>query len=346
MTELTASPLRRRVLHGSVRPVWVAVGGVATVVVIMAVLTPFQDDLERATKALLLVVPVVGAAALGGRLAGYVTAAAATVGFSMSLPPIGSVLRIEVTEDVVALVVFFLVALVVSTLVASRIDALAEADRQRGLLLRSVSHDLRTPLATIRGAATELLDDGVEHRPEDQARLLRLVDLESARLDRLVANLLELSRIESGAMEPRRRPVGADELVLHSVERFGLVPDRVALEVDLDDDLPVVDVDVTQLDQVLANLLDNAVRHSPAGSPVTVSAHRDGEGVRIEVADRGPGVAPDEAEQLFRPFRSGAIAGSSGVGLAISRAIVERHGGTIGVDDRPGGGARFTVTLP
>ena len=107
-----------------------------------------------------------------------------------------------------------------------------------------------------------------------------------------------------------------------------------------------VHLDVTQLDQVLANLLDNAVRHSPVGAPVTVSARRAGSGVRIEVADRGPGVDPAEAELLFRPFRSGSIAGSSGVGLAISRAIVELHGGTISVDDRRGGGARFTVTLP
>ena len=333
-----------RFLAVRARPLWAAVIAVAAVAVIMVALAPFQDDLARATKALLLVVPVVGAAALGGRVPAYVAAAAATVAFSLSLPPIGSV-RVAVTEDVVALAVFVAVAVVVSTLVASRIDALAEIDHQRALLLRSVSHDLRTPLATIRGASTELLD-GVDHDEAARTRLLRLVDLEASRLDRLVSNLLELSRIESGAMEPRRQRVGADELVRHSLQRFGLMPGRVRLEVEIPDDLPVITVDATQIEQVLANLLDNAVRHSPHGAPVTVSVSREGDGVRIRVADRGPGVPPDEAELLFQPFRSGAIAGSSGVGLAISRAIVERHGGTITVDDQPGGGARFTVTLP
>lgn len=326
---------------------WVTVIAIAAIVVIMLVLTPFQDDLERAVKALLLVVPVVGAAALGGRIPGYIAAAAATLGFSMSLPPIGSFIRIAVAGDVVALVVFFLVALVVSTLVSSRIDALAEADDQRTLLLRSVSHDLRTPLATIRAVSTELLDDDVPHTAEVQARLLRLVDLEADRLDRLVANLLALNRIESGAMEPRRSTVDVVDLLTHTVERFRLLPGGVPFELELGEDLDEAEVDPTQIEQVVSNLLDNAMRHSLDGTAVTVSASTVGDdGIRIEVADRGPGVSQEDADLIFQPFRSGAIAGSSGVGLAISRAIVERHGGTIVVDDRPGGGARFVVTLP
>ncbi len=324
---------------------WVTVAAVLAVVVITVALTPFQDELERAVKALLLVVPVVGAAALGGRVPGYVAAGAATLGFATSLPPIGSPLQIAVTGDLVALIVFFLVALVVSTLVSARIDVLSEADRQRTLLLRSVSHDLRTPLATIRAAATEMLDD-VQHSPEVEERLLRLVDIESARLDRLVANLLELNRIESGAMEPRREPIDPEVLIRRSVERFKLAPNGVVVELHLDGEMPVIRADATQVDQVLSNLLDNAIRHSDHGAPVTLSATGDADGLRIEVADRGPGVPPEEAELVFQPFRSGTIAGSSGVGLAISRAIVERHGGTISVDDRPGGGARFVVTLP
>lgn len=324
---------------------WVTVAAVLAVVVITVALTPFQDELERAVKALLLVVPVVGAAALGGRVPGYVAAGAATLGFATSLPPIGSPLQIAVTGDLVALIVFFLVALVVSTLVSARIDVLSEADRQRTLLLRSVSHDLRTPLATIRAAATEMLDD-VQHSPEVEERLLRLVDIESARLDRLVANLLELNRIESGAMEPRREPIDPEVLIRRSVERFKLAPNGVVVELHLDGEMPVIRADATQVDQVLSNLLDNAIRHSDHGAPVTLSATGDADGLRIEVADRGPGVPLEEAELVFQPFRSGTIAGSSGVGLAISRAIVERHGGTISVDDRPGGGARFVVTLP
>jgi K+-sensing histidine kinase KdpD len=338
------TPRRRRVPVATPRPATVAVVAVVVVVGIMAVLAPFQDDLARATKALLLVVPVVGAAALGGRAPGYVAAAAATLAFSLSLPPIGSV-RVAVTEDVVALGVFLAVAVIVSTLVASRIAALAEADRQRTLLLRSVSHDLRTPLATIRGVSTELLD-GAEHDRATTERLLRLVDVEAARLDRLVANLLDLSRIESGAMVPRRGPVEPAELVDRAISRFGLQPTDTRLRVVLEDDLPTLDVDAVQIEQVLDNLLDNAIRHSPPGEPVTVLGVRADRQVRLIVSDRGPGVGAESAELIFQPFRSGTLAGSSGVGLAISRAIVERHGGTITVDDEPGGGARFTVSLP
>ena len=336
---------RRRTLPGGAPPIGVTLVALGVTVVITAALTPFQAELERAVKALLLVVPVVGASALGGRIPGYITAAAATLGFATSLPPVGSPLEVEVTGDLVALIVFFLVALVVSTHVSNRIDVLSQADHQRALLLRSVSHDLRTPLATIRAASTELLDD-VDHSPEVEKRLLRLVDLEADRLDRLVANLLELNRIESGAMNPRPGPVEPAALILRSVERFRMLPGDVEVLVELADDLPIIQADATQIDQVLSNLLDNAIRHSIDGSPVEVLAARDGAAVRIEVADRGPGVRPEEADLLFQPFRSGTIAGSSGVGLAISRAIVESHGGTISVHERPGGGASFVVTLP
>lgn len=316
---------------------------VCFVVAIMVALVPFQEDLERAIKALLLVVPVVGASATGGRVAGYITAAAATLAFALSLPPIGSVVRFEVAGDIVAFIVFFLVAIVISTSVAARIDALGEADQQRSLLLRSVSHDLRTPLATIRAASTELLD--VEHEPAVRTRFLRLIDLEADRLDRLVANLLELSRIESGAMEPRTAPVDILVLLQRTVERFQMLPAGVTVELD-SDEVPIIEADATQIEQVVSNLLDNAVRHSLDSTPVTVTTAFDDAEVRIAVADRGPGVSPQESELIFQPFRSGALAGSSGVGLAISRAIVERHGGTIEVDERPGGGARFVVSLP
>lgn len=335
---------QQRVAPGGSSPLVVTIVAIGLVLTIMVVLVPFQDDLERAIKALMLVVPVVGASAKGGRVPGYITAAAATLAFSMSLPPIGAVLRFTVAGDIVAFVVFFLVAVVVSTLVSTRIDTLSEADVQRTLLLRSVSHDLRTPLATIRAASTELLDD-VEHEPAVQARLLRLIDLEADRLDRLVANLLELNRIESGAMEPRKEPVDLAPLLRRTIERFRLLPGGVSVELHTGE-LPTIDADATQIEQVVSNLLDNAVRHSLDGTPVTVSASWDGASVRIEVADRGPGVSPTESELIFQPFRSGALAGSSGVGLAISRAIVERHGGTISVDERPGGGARFAVSLP
>ena len=114
----------------------------------------------------------------------------------------------------------------------------------------------------------------------------------------------------------------------------------------VEDDLPLVSIDPVMFDQVVANLVENAVRHSPAGTAVELELTRPQPGsLRLTVSDRGPGVAPDDAELIFQPFRSGQIAGSSGVGLAICRAILVAHGGTIHVDERPGGGARFTVEL-
>ena len=323
---------------------WVSVGSIIGVVVILLVMSPFDATDARATKAVLLVLPVVGAAALGGRVPGYVAAAASTCGFALSLPPVGSI-RISVAEDVVALVVFLLVAITVSTVVAARIDALAEVDRQRSLLLRSVSHDLRTPLTTILGASSELLC-GIDHDEATTTRLLRLIDLEATRLERLVSNLLALNRIESGALEARPTALDVEDLLRHIVQRFSLGPSGVHVVLEVEGDLPAAIVDPDQIEVVIDNLLDNAVRHSPTGESVTLSAGRSGSGVQISVTDNGPGVSPSDAELIFQPFRSGSIAGSSGVGLAISRVFVDRNGGTISVDDHAGGGARFTVTLP
>lgn len=331
-------------LRSGLRTAAVTIGSTALIVVIVVGLAVPDPDLSQATRALLLVVPVVVAAVLGSRWAAYAVAAIATVAFTLSVPPVGRI-AFAALDDAVALAVFLAVAVVVSTLVASRIDSLAAADAHRRLLLRSVSHDLRTPLTAIRGATTELLDD-VAHPPEVTERLLRLVDLETQRLDRLVSNLLDLNRIEAGAMTPRRGPVDVAEMVERAVARFGVMTTGVTISTDVEQHLPSIEVDRTQIEQVLANLLDNAVRHSGDGDNVFVTAARHGPDVRISVADMGPGIRPGDAEILFEPFHTGAIAGSSGIGLAVSRAIVELHGGTITVDERPGGGARFVVELP
>jgi two-component system sensor histidine kinase KdpD len=234
----------------------------------------------------------------------------------------------------------------VSTLVTGRIDAFARLERDRALLLRSVSHDLRTPLGTIRAAATDLLDESEGEADRATRRhLLELIDHDAQRLDRLVSNLLSLSRIEADAMRPRRTPTDVGPLVLAAVRRAGSLDRHVEVHASVEP-LPIVDLDPILFDQVLANLLDNAVRHSPAGGSVDVTATTtSGRGLQVTVADRGPGVRPEDAELIFQPFRSGAIPGSSGVGLAISRAIVNAHGGTISVHPRAGGGALFVVTI-
>lgn len=334
-----------RVLVAGAGPVPAAVAGAAGVAVLGLVVAQFDDELARAAQELTLVVPVVITAVVGGRRAAYVVAAVATVVFSLLLPPIGS-FRIHLAEDLIALVVFSVVAVVIGTLIAGRIEILSRVEHQRAVLLRSVSHDLRTPLASIQAAASEVLDGDAGHDAPTRARLLGLVVSEAERLDRLVANLLSLSRIEAGAATPRRQPVDMDELIGAVAQRLERLFTNRPLRIDVAPDLPLVQADYVQLDQVVTNLLENAARHTPAGAPVTLSAHAVPEGVAVTVTDAGPGIEPDQRAAIFEPFRSGAVAGAGGIGLAICKAIVEGHGGTIAVSDNPAGGARFTVILP
>lgn len=229
---------------------------------------------------------------------------------------------------------------------ANRLTVLEQVDQQRAALLRSVSHDLRTPLATIR-AVTSDLRDGAAYDQATREGLLDLVGDEAERLDRIVANLLSLSRIEAGALQPDRQAVDLDELITERVGRLGRLFRQVRVECDVPADLPLVDADYSQVDQVVTNLLENAARHAPPRSTVRIVARAGGGHVEVSVADEGPGVAPFERARIFQPFRTGdGGSASSGVGLAICRAIVEAHGGTIDVGPAPGGGARFAFTLP
>ncbi len=318
--------------------------GLVAVLAIALALGALDEQLTRSIQSLVLVVPVVVAAVVGGRLAAFVVAGGATLAFALLIPPVLSV-RIAVIEDLVALAVFGTVAVLVSMLVARRIEAMSQVEHDRAVLLRSVSHDLRTPLAAIDAASSELAT-GADHDPTTRQRLLGLISAEAERLDRMVSNLLSLGRIEAGAMAPRLQTVDLGELVEHSTARLARALEPVSLRVAVPPDLPLLQADHTQLDQVVSNLLENAARHSPPGGTVEVTATAAAGCIELSVTDEGPGVPEADRDAIFTVFRSGAIAGSSGVGLAICRAIVEAHGGTISVTDRPGGGARFVVRLP
>jgi two-component system sensor histidine kinase KdpD len=372
---------------------WLGItAGAVVVVAATGVFAPFSDSETLAIPALVLVLPVMLAGVLGGWVAAVVVAVMAAAAFSFAfIDPIGSILA----EDVVALVVFLVVALVVGALVAeeaarrrtaqqradeieamheryrdvvaererlaeeaARVAVLEEVDRQRAALLRSVSHDLRTPLVTIRGATSDLRD-GAIHDTATSDELLDLVIGEAERLDRIVANLLNLSRIEAGALRPDAQPLEVEELVSICVQRLQRLFADSPLLVELAPDLPLVSADHSQVDQVLTNLLENAARHSPAGKPVEIEAVAGDGVVEISVSDHGSGIDPALREHLFEPFQSSAPAptvvgasalagshGSTGIGLAICKAIVQAHGGTITVGDTPGGGARFSFTLP
>jgi two-component system sensor histidine kinase KdpD len=333
--------------------------GVVGVGLITLLLLPLGEGLTRAAPALSLLIPVVAAGVLGGRTVAAVTTGVAAFAFATGfLPPIGSPAA-HLADDVVALAMFVIVAGMLGVVVASlvgterrrraaeqaRAIALAEVDEQRAALLRSVSHDLRSPLATIRAAATDL-DSGVEYAPETRRELVTLVIDESERLDRLVANLLSMSRIEAGALMPHREPVDLQELIEACITRLSRLLHRVRVDVEIEPNMPLVPVDYILIDQVLSNLLENAARHSPPDGHIRVTCAPQNDVIVIGVEDEGPGVPRRERATVFDAFSGAGDGGSTGIGLAICRSVVEAHNGTIHVDDAPSGGARFTLRLP
>ncbi|MCW7946279.1 histidine kinase, partial [Streptomyces hygroscopicus] len=227
---------------------------------------------------------------------------------------------------------------------AEQARALAEGNRIRTALLAAVSHDLRTPLAGIKASVSSLRSDDVEWSQEDQAELLAAIEEGADRLDHLVGNLLDMSRLQTGTVTPLIREVDLDEVVPMSL---GGVPED-SVELDIPETLPMVDVDAGLLERTVANLVENAVKYSPLDTPVLVSASALADRVEVRVVDRGPGV-PDEAkERIFEPFqRYGDAPRGSGVGLglAVARGFAEAMGGTLTAEDTPGGGLTMVLTL-
>jgi two-component system sensor histidine kinase KdpD len=229
---------------------------------------------------------------------------------------------------------------------AVRAELLEQVDELRGALMGAVSHDLRTPLASVKTAVSALRrgEEAGDLGEQDRTELLALIEERSDALDRLVANLLDMTRIQSGALELRRAITPVADVVEGGVRASAVPPGAVS--VDLPADLPPVDVDAVLMEQVLANLLDNAARHSPDGTTIRVCARTHTGVVELSVSDGGPGVPPAERERVFTMFARLGAQGRAGLGLAIAKAFVEAHGQTIHVEDSPGGGARFVVTLP
>ncbi|SDK30552.1 sensor histidine kinase [Streptomyces indicus] len=227
---------------------------------------------------------------------------------------------------------------------AEQARALAEGNRIRTALLAAVSHDLRTPLAGIKAAVTSLRSDDVEWSEEDQAELLAGIEDGADRLDHLVGNLLDMSRLQTGTVTPLIREVDLDEVVPMAL---GGVPEGSA-DLDIPETLPMVSVDKGLLERAVANIVENAVKYSPDATPVRVSASAIGDRVEIRVVDRGPGI-PDEAkERVFEPFqRYGDAPRGAGVGLglAVARGFTESMGGTLSAEDTPGGGLTMVLTL-
>jgi two-component system sensor histidine kinase KdpD len=230
---------------------------------------------------------------------------------------------------------------------ARRATVRVETEQLRNSLLSSVSHDLRTPLAVITGVTSTLLDR--PPKEEEKRRLLiKTAHEEALRLNRLVRNLLDMTRLDAGALSVRKEPQPLEEVVGTALNRLD---DRLRdrdVGTNIPEDLPLAPFDAVLIEQVLINLLENAAKHTPPGTAIDVTASVHDRDLEIEVADRGLGVARKDAERVFEKFyrvreREG---GGVGLGLTICRGIVRAHGGRIWVEDRLGGGASFRFTLP
>jgi len=221
-----------------------------------------------------------------------------------------------------------------------------EMARLAKTLVAAVTHDLRAPLASIKASSSTLADADLDIGPEARHSLATLIDVQADRLADLVQNLLDMSRIQAGVLQPRRTVTAPGDLVGKIVGDVTPSLRGHPVEVDVPPDLPPVDVDLVLISRVLANLLENAVRYSPKNSPITIHGARQDGAVEVSVTDHGPGVEPGRRDEIFGLLarREGDV--GAGLGLTIAKTFVEAHGQRIWVDDAPGGGARFCFTLP
>jgi two-component system sensor histidine kinase KdpD len=228
---------------------------------------------------------------------------------------------------------------------------LAETERLRAALLTSISHDLRTPLASILGAVSSLRSFPEKYGAAERDELIATLQEEAERLNRFVSNLLDMTRLESGAIELNVELIDVAEIIGSALQRAGNVLTGHHVEVDIEPGLPMLRLDAVLFEQVLFNLLDNAAKYSPAGSTIEVRASRNGELVEIEIVDGGPGIPPADLERIFDKFyRVHALdrrRAGTGLGLAICRGFVEAQGGSIRARnrrDRPG--AVLMISMP
>jgi two-component system sensor histidine kinase KdpD len=221
----------------------------------------------------------------------------------------------------------------------------AETEKSRLTLLSSVSHDLREPLSAIAAASDAMVEQDEGLDAAARRALAETIREEAARMDRQVSNLIEMTRLQSGAVKVTKEPCRLEDVVGAALSRLEKQLARHRVTTRLPANLPPVPLDVLLVEQVLVHLLENAARFTPPGTEIEISASADGAEATVEVADRGPGIPPGDEKRIFEKFYHGKAAGI-GLGLTICRAAVEAHGGRIWVENRPGGGAAFRFTLP
>jgi two-component system sensor histidine kinase KdpD len=232
-----------------------------------------------------------------------------------------------------------------------RVKRTVESDRLRGALLTSISHDLKTPLASVLGAASTLRDLGAGLDDAQKNDLLATMIEESERLNRFIANLLDMTRLESGAIAPNTARHDVGEIVGSALRRAGKILAHHKVSLELAPDLPMLDLDAVLFEQVLFNLLDNAAKYAPAGTTISISGGRDQEKVILQILDEGSGIPPEELGSVFEKFyraqKGDHVRPGTGLGLAISRGFVDAMHGTISAANRADrSGAVISIRLP
>jgi two-component system sensor histidine kinase KdpD len=327
-------------------------GAVASVTAAIAVLKPYVPVLSLPVLYELAVLPV---AVLWGLWFSTAVSVASMLAFNFFFLPPTHTFALRDSENWAALAVFLVTAVVVSVLAtqarrraelaaeeALEAEALRRSDTMKTAVLHAVSHDLRSPLTAIVAAASSLATPAVQLSPADRGDLVATIRAEADRLDRVVGNLLDLSRLRTGVAAPHTELWTADDLVYGALEQLGPGGDRVVTE--LDADAPPVHVDAAQIERALVNMLDNALKFSPPNTPVRVRVESRGNELLLHVEDAGPGVPAADRDAVFEPFqRGGGDTPGAGLGLAIARGFAQANGARVWSEN--GDGGHFVLAL-
>jgi two-component system sensor histidine kinase KdpD len=232
---------------------------------------------------------------------------------------------------------------------ARQAEVLEITDKLQNALLNSISHDLRTPLVSITGALSSLADDQIMLDQNARRSLIETASEEADRLNRLVGNLLDMTRLESGALRIKREACDIQDLVGSALEDLGGRLGLRTIDIHIPEELPLIQIDFVLIERVLVNVIDNALKYSPDDTPIEITAHCAGAFLEIDVADQGTGIPPEDLTRIFDKFyrvqRPGNVSGT-GLGLSISKGIVQAQGGFIAAENRQGGGTIITISLP
>lgn len=330
---MTAQVRRGRAL---VFAAWTGIAALVTLALWLA-----RDQVSVAQMALAFLLVVLVGSARGGRAVGVFLAIFCFLVFNFFLLPPYYTFHLTEALDWWVLIAFLVTAGVAAQLLhGEQVAALREADRLKDALLASVSHDLRTPLTSIKALAAELRVAGDERGA--------LIEEEADRLNRFVTDLLDLSRLTGGALPLSPEVIAAEDLVGAALQRLAGVPAAAAIQVSLpaDGSLPLGRFDFVHSLRALTNLLDNALRFSPEPGSVGLVVRTEGAFLVLEVTDRGPGIPEADRHRLFEPFAAAREGRGTGLGLSIASRIAEAQGGSVTHEPRPGGGSRFTLRLP